>query len=93
MTDHVGRLRLYADMREEMGRLVGNDLAGHLRAAADHVVALEAERDALKADLDWIHGYLGSEADWDELDDDGYESRWYRRVGQRAAGSTDSSTP
>lgn len=36
--------------------------------------------DALIEALTWIHVHLGSECDWDELDDDSMEARWYRDV-------------
>jgi hypothetical protein len=44
---HIGRLRLLAIMREEDGMLVGSNLAGHLRDAADEIERLRDTLDEI----------------------------------------------
>lgn len=47
--------------------------------AEKHQVLLD-ENKRLRQALGWIHAYLGSECDWDDLDD-GNEVDWYVNTG------------
>lgn len=64
----------WADKGYNNCTIVADELIDQWMADKNRLVALEAA-------LSWVHAYLGSEADWDEIDD-GYEAEWYRTTGQ-----------